>query len=166
MNYYIISDTHFNHRKLIVAGYRPEDFEAKILNSFNRIGSEDILIHLGDISIGKEIDFHQNTLSKFKFRKYLVRGNHDKRSVSWYLNNGWNFVCDSFSLNMFGKNLTFTHKPVTINKDEINVHGHIHSLHREKEYDGFVYGVNHVNVSPEVVGYNVISLRSLIERKF
>ncbi len=42
---WLISDTHFGHRKMITYG-RPEDFESQIINNINRyVGENDILIH-------------------------------------------------------------------------------------------------------------------------
>lgn len=161
MNYYVISDTHFNHKKLIKENIRVFDYEDRIIKSLNNIRDNDIFIHLGDITIGHGIDFN-HILSFYKFKKYLVRGNHDDNSIKWYYEQGWDFVADSFSLNIYGKELLFTHKPIRINEGQINIHGHVHSPWREKDYEGFEYHTNHINVTPEVIGYNVVSLKSIL----
>ena len=54
MKYYIISDTHFNHKDNMVKWCgRPENYEELLTKSLKQLTEKDILIHLGDITIGK-----------------------------------------------------------------------------------------------------------------
>lgn len=70
-------------------------------------------------------------------RKTLVRGNHDKHSNSWYMNNGFDFSCDA----MLFRNIWFTHKPADFLPDgaELNIHGHLHNIwhgfHKQSSLD-------------------------------
>ena len=104
MNYWITTDTHFGHDKMLEYESRPEGFENKILKNHKRIISDNsILIHLGDIVIGDDKLWHNiffNTVKPYK--KWLIKGNHDKKSNTWYLNHGWDFVGDRIVLNMYG----------------------------------------------------------------
>jgi calcineurin-like phosphoesterase family protein len=129
MNYYIISDTHFGHKKLFKDCDRPVDFDCIIYKRFEEIKKDDVLIHLGDICFDDDIFWHEK-LSEFKFKKWLMMGNHDKKSKTWYLSHGWDFVADFFSFEFFGKNIVFSHKPMDINKItyDINIHGHFHNF--------------------------------------
>lgn len=136
MKIYIISDTHFNHRKIIEFCNRPVDFGKQIIENLKIVKKDDLLIHLGDICIGKDKEIHDKIISKIGCRKILVRGNHDKKSTSWYLSNHWDFVNDSFSLTIYGFNILFTHRPVeNLGCGVVNIHGHLHnSLHHDTEY--------------------------------
>lgn len=135
MAYYLIADSHFFHQKLIDLKYRPIDFEKKVLKSLQSLTEEDVLIHLGDISIGHEQFVHDYYIKPLKCKKWLIRGNHDHKSNTWYLNNGWDFVCHKFSDTYFGKYIVFSHKPREIgDKIDLNIHGHFHnSDHRWRE---------------------------------
>lgn len=168
MNIFIISDTHFGHRKLIEFG-RPEDFEEKILKSLrNKFSPGDVLIHLGDICIGKD----EEMVNKFTkalpldVRLILVRGNHDHKSMAWYLNHGFDMVVDEMSFKYMGKKLLFTHAPQIPEpqKYDRNIHGHTHgNTHRDMEsgafYDKTFY---HTEVALELNGYRMVSLKELL----
>jgi len=136
VKYWLISDTHFGHGKLVKEGLKSVNEDHEVLVSILRIvQSDDVLIHLGDVSFYNNSHWH-DILRKFWIGKMiLVRGNHDRKSLSWYYSYGWDFVCDEFKLNIYGKNLIFTHEPIDINYTDadINIHGHLHNdEHREK----------------------------------
>jgi len=125
---YIIADTHFNHTDQMIAYCgRPENYNELLWKSFEDLQDDDIFIHLGDICIGKDSQVHDK-LQEFKFRKILVRGNHDRKTNTWYLNHGWDFVCEQFKDTLYGKNILFSHKPKAWDGEfEINIHGHFHN---------------------------------------
>ena len=129
-NYWVIADTHFSHDKLVKTGYRKEGFEMKILANMGKVvKKDDIVIHLGDVSFYKH-RYWTWLFTSFGCKSYLVKGNHDKQTNSWYLSNGWDFVADSFTLDIYGKKILFTHVPVAEKGDfDINCHGHLHNLH-------------------------------------
>ena len=128
MNYHIISDTHLGHNKLVKDGMRPEGFEDKILNNVSRLNEDDIFICLGDVAFYKESYWHDHILNFCKCkRKWLVLGNHDKKSISWYLDRGWDFVGSKIVLDIYGYNILLTHIPIDESCNcDINVHGHLH----------------------------------------
>ena len=90
-----------------------------------------------------------------------MRGNHDKKSDSWYLDNGWDFVCRALYNKYYGVRVLFTHRPRPWDGYfDINIHGHLHDLsHRQDEK------VNKLNylISLEKNGYEPFSLRSILE---
>ena len=136
MNVYIISDTHFNHKEKMVKWCgRPENYEELLTKNLRQLTEKDLLIHFGDITIGNVSIVHKFVISQLRCRKILVRGNHDKKSNTWYLNNGWDFVCEEFKDTLFGKNILFSHFPkVWDGLYDINIHGHFHnSDHRRHE---------------------------------
>lgn len=128
---WIIADTHFNHHDLIPDCGRLSNFNTLIWKNLKKLESTDILVHLGDICLGKDQETH-NELKTFSFKKILVRGNHDGKSNNWYLNNGWDFVCESFKDTYFGKEILFSHKPRKKEEDyDLNLHGHFHNINEK-----------------------------------
>jgi calcineurin-like phosphoesterase family protein len=133
MKTYIITDTHFNHKKLIEYG-RPDNFDDLLWKELGKLPSNCLLIHLGDVCIGNDLEVHER-LRLLPFIKILVKGNHDKKSDNWYLEKGWDFVCEQFTNTYFGKKILFSHIPVAWDGYyELNIHGHFHdSDHRRHE---------------------------------
>lgn len=165
MKAYIISDTHFGHDAIIGYCNRPENHKELMMNALSQLFRKDLLIHLGDICIGNDSYWHEDLERMCKARKVLVMGNHDSKSWSWYMEHGWDFVCDSFRLKYAGKIIHFSHKPEPWDGVwEINVHGHLHNLgHREKEFKELKQW--HRLYAPELMKYRPIELSEFIQRK-
>jgi len=127
MKIWLTTDTHFSHEALVAFG-RPEDFECKIKNALRRnVKPGDLLIHLGDICIGADSENSNWFKEELGCRTILVKGNHDRKTIHWYLNNGWDAVVDRFQFEMFGKRIAFTHIPIAWDGSfDINIHGHMH----------------------------------------
>lgn len=157
-NIFVVSDTHFSHGNIVEWGLRPADFTERLWKGIEALPEEAILIHCGDITIGADYATHER-LRKLKIKKWLVRGNHDNHSITWYVRNGWDFVADEIVVKMFGVRTLFTHMP-TPKREGIdrNVHGHLHggkSRNRPDFYDPSY----HIEVCPEVVGYIPVKLK-------
>jgi calcineurin-like phosphoesterase family protein len=135
MNYWLITDTHFGHHKMKDYCQRPEGFETTILNRIrHHVLTGDVLIHLGDFCIYKDEEWHAEFMATCPGKKWLIRGNHDRKSSSWYLDRGWDFVADSTTLTLFGKRLLLSHRPVTAHSDfDLNIHGHHHNTGHHPE---------------------------------
>lgn len=174
-NIYVISDTHFNHESLISNGYRPKDFNERLDRNLKKLTKDDILIHLGDICMAKDSEAHEKYIKLLKCKKWLVRGNHDSHSNTWYLNHGWDFVCYKFQDKFFGKKILFTHVPQFRTKSivelfynagnpDINIHGHLHdNNHRVKEMRIPYQKTFHSLVSVEQSDYKPVKLKKIIE---
>lgn len=167
MNYWLISDTHFNHEKLSEWGGRSGDWQEKLWKGLENIPTtkEDVLIHLGDICIGEDEKINwQVTSLPFK-KKILIRGNHDNKSLNWYQNHGWDFVCDGIEMLYLGHYLHLTHRPARPQgNNTFNIHGHTHgNMHRSEEYNDFYSKEYHIDISPELVGYKPIRLDTLLK---
>lgn len=133
MSFWLVSDTHFGHDKIKEYEGRPDKFELKILNCLlDNMESKDTLIHLGDICIGNDEKWHEN-LCMVPGKKWLIRGNHDKKNIEWYLSHGWSSVCDYFVLNYFGNKILFSHKPIYDIPCNVNIHGHLHNNEHRKD---------------------------------
>lgn len=144
MKIWVVSDTHFNHNKLIEYEKRPANFNEIIIRNWNKtVSPNDLVIHLGDVILGRDSSL-DTILSRLTGRKILARGNHDHKPMSWYIDKGFSFVCDYFIY----KNLAFSHAPLTplplqnnrqktgtenweAREVELNIHGHFHrGIHR------------------------------------
>jgi calcineurin-like phosphoesterase family protein len=125
MNTYLISDTHFNHQNIATYCDRPADFTERIQKNWcNTVTLEDLVIHLGDVQIGKKSEWIMPSLPG---RKVLVRGNHDRQqSCAWWMEHGFDFACDGLKY----RSMWLTHEPSTSLADgcELNIHGHLHNI--------------------------------------
>lgn len=129
MNYWITTDTHFGHDKMFTEfGTRKEGFEKRILKGFQVVKEDDILIHLGDVSFGNDAEWNKKICS-LSCKKWLIRGNHDRHSIQWFLQQGWDFTADSFVINFMRHKILFSHIPIRYTGDNytINIHGHFHN---------------------------------------
>lgn len=135
MKYHLITDTHFNHvPQMFDYCGRPENYQELLANSMLSIPEDDVLIHLGDICIGKDSEVHERFIQPLKCKKWLIRGNHDNKSDNWYLTHGWDFVADAILLRILGVQTLLTHIPHPDTGYGINIHGHFHNQdHRRHE---------------------------------
>jgi calcineurin-like phosphoesterase family protein len=159
MRIFVISDTHFGH-KALAAEYlsRPENFTRKTIENWNRlVNKDDLIIHLGDVALGGP-KIWEETVSILPGRKILVSGNHDKKNLSWYMANGFDFCCSSFNWNYFGVKIVFSHEPQFEGSFELNIHGHLH-LNRHKEYET---DQRHYLLALENSGYQPLLLETIV----
>lgn len=125
MKVYLISDTHFNHDKIETYCDRPSDFTERLIRNWNyTVTTSDLVIHVGDVFIGKG---WENIWPKLNGRKTLVRGNHDlHHNCAWWMQNGFDFACDA----LIFRHVYITHKPAEFLPGHcyLNIHGHLHNI--------------------------------------
>jgi calcineurin-like phosphoesterase family protein len=178
MDPWLISDTHLGHIKHIE---RPEGFSEKIIKNLkNVLKNDSILIHLGDVSFGDDESWN-NQLTSLLGKKWLILGNHDNRTLSWYASHGWDFVGESMSLKIFGKHILFSHIPMITDASfmdskgnflrysyDMNIHGHFHNFGAEKvkKKEPEIYKIlnkKHYLVCLENLNYQPIKLKRIVE---
>lgn len=162
MKIWIVSDTHFNHDKLMEYEHRPQGFNELIVRNWNKVvDASDLVIHLGDVILGRNSELPQ-FLNRLNGKKILTRGNHDHESMEWYMQRGFDFVCDYYIY----KEIAFSHAPLTplplqTNRQKtgteewesrevkLNIHGHFHrGTHRgqpgmpDRYYDHVYFHAN------------------------
>jgi len=156
---FVISDTHFGHKKIIEfeSGARPfktiEEHDDELVRRWNdTVHPHDTVWHLGDVLFG-ECSFQ--TLERLNGRKKLIMGNHDHYPTHKYLVH--------FSA-IFGvvkmRDYIFSHVPVHPNQFGRflgNVHGHMHS--------NVLNDPRYINVSAEQINLTPILLDSILPRK-
>lgn len=167
MKIWLTTDTHFSHERIKQMG-RPSDYEDKIKKNLKRLVSKyDLLIHLGDVCLGKDKANNNWFKKNLRCRTLLIIGNHDHKGVGWYLDNGWDFVCDSFSLKYYGKKIVFSHIPMMYDNTrfDLNVHGHLHENRHRGDCKAFNFKERDYSlVSLEFSDYQPILLETLIKK--
>jgi calcineurin-like phosphoesterase family protein len=160
---YLTTDTHFFHKKMHEYQARPIGFEEKILKGLKQIPRPAILIHLGDLCIGRDKEalklFHSAT---HQLNTILVRGNHDKKSIQYYLE-GFDAVVDTMTLNIFGKKILFSHEPQPDGDYDLNIHGHCHSPTRTLEFKPTMHEKQKL-ITLELTHYQPVSLESFLSK--
>jgi calcineurin-like phosphoesterase family protein len=162
MKIWLTTDTHLSHARMIEFG-RPPDYEDRILKNFSVVKEDDLLIHLGDICIGRDEYNHKRFFDVVKCKSWLIKGNHDKKSFTWYMNHGWSFVGEQISLRFGGRDILISHRPVDMKDSlfEINIHGHLHdNIHRIEEHS-FFGPKNHL-LALERTNYQPVLLENIL----
>lgn len=101
------------------------------------IQEDDLLIFLGDLCDPDVTDTAKLAaiVQRIPCRKLMCRGNHDLQDDAFYMEVGFDEVTEVIRL----YNIIFSHKPIKVAADELNIHGH---LHTEKLV---TMGYNHIN---------------------
>lgn len=155
---WIISDTHFGHRRIAELAGRPADHERLMLERWcARVGEHETVLHLGDVCWRS--NGWVERLSDLPGRVLLVRGNHDKsRDVSRYRRIGW-ILLEPFVFGWCGWNVLVTHIPVELRRlpgGALNLHGHTH--------EDLLDDDRHINACVEQQGYGPVRLSDLLDR--
>ena len=161
-NTWIISDTHFFHENIGRYCNRPENWQELIIKNWNDLISPDKnVLHLGDLALGKKVNFELLT-GILNGRLFLIQGNHDRLSQSFCEAHGVTLIKDSIQIEMEDRvKLIFSHHPIIPLEDGwINLHGHIHNVPPPPE--GSSLGPNHINMSVEVREYRPWRLGEII----
>jgi calcineurin-like phosphoesterase family protein len=154
---WVISDTHFGHKKIVELAGRPADHEQQMVDSWKRlVGDGDTVLHLGDVSYRSREWLDR--LARLPGRVQLVRGNHDQpQDVRRYRRIGWE-ILEPFLLTWRGWRVLVTHEPqerARLPRQTLNLHGHLHERFLTPK---------HINVCVEVRGYRPVRLAELLDR--
>lgn len=159
--YWIISDSHFNHKAIAQYCGRPENYNELIVENLHKAGIEpqDTLIHLGDVIFSKAGTLGDVIKQMPVCKKVLVKGNHDLEKNRWYIKRGFDFVCEFIVI----RRVVLTHVPIDMkshfcfkNNWRFNIHGHLHNTpHRlcEPEIASFYDEKLNFLYSPELENY-------------
>ena len=171
---YLISDTHFNHSrvleftttdgKLLRPGFRNvQEMNELIIYNWNKtVRPDDIIIHLGDLVMGGFSSL-ASIMPRLNGKKILILGNHDYEAADYIPYFGK--VCSMMKLTDFSIPLYLSHCPLneaSLYSDRVgnglNLHGHIHDL----KLDSSLY----CNLCVEHTNYKPIHIEDIISRKF
>jgi len=122
VRYWVIGDTHFGHSEIKKHTRRPEDVDARICRNWRRlVAPQDIIIHLGDVAWLFAVK--QGWIQTLPGMKILIRGNHDSKSISWWMkHSGFAYACDGLVMS----GIYFSHRPSKHLPAgaTLNIHGH------------------------------------------
>lgn len=165
--FFIISDLHFGHANIIKYCGRPKDNDKFLIDNWNKVVSKkDKVLNLGDLSLTNK----EKTIelcSQLKGEMFLILGNHDGHSVTWYKDCGARVIEPIYKVfkDKYDKryNVLFTHEPVVdLPKNWFNIHGHIHGgVHRDYDLTD-----RHFNMSVEAIEYKPIPLYEILSKIF
>ena len=162
-DFWIISDTHFNHKKIQEYCGRPDGWQQIIIDNWNSVvKTDDVVIHLGDFSFGPK-DSVRPIVDSLNGNIIMVKGNHDRHSKGWYEDVGITMVSPfMISLNGSDDTLYFTHR--RIKEDDfygVNIHGH---MHQKGPFINIEHNAVYVNMSVEQIKYMPMKLSKCIEK--
>jgi calcineurin-like phosphoesterase family protein len=118
----------------------------------------------GDIVYSGDRQQHEKWVKGLPGRKYLLLGNHDRHSVSWYEEAGFTVLGKKplyWHRPDNGRLICFSHAPEAENVRgwTLNVHGHVH----RNPYEGGTKRIeDRRNVCVEVTDYAPVRLRDVL----
>ena len=167
-NIFICSDTHFTHANIIKYCNRPyssvDEMNADMIEKWNSdVGSDDIVIHLGDFCFGNK-EKVKNIFSQLNGKIDLVMGNHDRLKIKDYYEIGFHKVYDRPIL--FDNFFILSHEPIQWIKDGdvyANIYGHVHDMEMYKDYtkNTFCACVERIGYTP----INFDKIKSILEKQ-
>lgn len=172
MAIYVTSDTHFGHQMLVREKHRDAGFEDQIIKAWNdTVLPIDTVFHLGDFSLGrfKEYSLSQSITmwrNQIAGNIFLIKGNHDKQSDTWYFDHGFIGCGRELLLKVGDKKVLLSHEPREHTSANINIHGHLHGNQHRLEGDLLGYPwqneVKYIDVSDfGKFGYKPVLLTKL-----
>ncbi|TET59664.1 MAG: phosphoesterase [Candidatus Stahlbacteria bacterium] len=149
MEIYLTSDHHFFHENIIKYCDRPfsswEEMNKVMIERWNKtVGKGDIVVHLGDFSLGGPKDT-VDVVNQLNGNIILIKGNHDRRTKTfWEKRAGF----ERYFRNdiVVSNSIILSHRPRRI-EGVINLHGHVHN-----NLDKY-YSEGCVNLSVDVWDY-------------
>jgi calcineurin-like phosphoesterase family protein len=153
MERWVVSDTHFDHQRIIEYTNRPfssvDEMNAVIIKNWNSvINPDDIVYVLGDFCFGNKTRLKE-IVSVLNGRKILVLGNHDKLTKTAYYEAGFETVTKSPII--VDADFILSHQPIQGDLGKFyNIHGHRHKLPTETQCSPkhFDIGVDDHNFFP------------------
>ena len=133
---YFTSDLHFYHGNVISFAGRPfqdaEEMNRALIQNWNAaVQPEDEVYILGDVTM-RGPEKAMEVLRQLKGRKYLIRGNHDLKSMSRDVRNLFQDVKDYKEITDDGRHVILCHYPMLFYKAAYNplcymLCGHVHT---------------------------------------
>lgn len=159
-NIWFISDTHCSHKNIIKYSNRPfssiEEMDETIINNINnKVGKNDILYHLGDVSWRSVKKFRESINCN---EIHLILGNHDiyKQCIGHFIT-----IRDYNELRINDLKIVLCHYPIAVwNKKHHGVWhlcGHSHGSFEPSTINGFSNGLC-LDVGVDVHNFEPISL--------
>lgn len=136
MSVFFTSDTHFGHYNAIRYDNRPyksiEEMDEDLICRWNeKVGKDDLVYHLGDVSWYKDDYYTYKLLSRLNGKIELIFGNHDgnlkAKSLSRF--ESVHHVQHKIKDKASGTRIILSHAPILFDQDalsSVNFYGHVH----------------------------------------
>jgi len=172
MKRWLITDTHWYHKNIIIYENRPENYNELIIeNCKSMISDEDEVYHLGDVIFARKGEL-ESIISQIPGKKFLTPGNHDRdKRPHWFKEKGFDVV----SKYLIVDNVMLAHHPKDIEPFkpmgvEYMIHGHFHSktrkeLDRTPQFYHFYKLDRYFNLAIEDMNYKPVLLDEFLENK-
>lgn len=156
MKRWAIADPHWQHKNILKYENRPfdsvDDMDLEMIIRWNSVVEPDHKVFcLGDIALASA-DWILWLSYQLRGELILIRGNHDRKSVTFYQSCGWQ-VFDR-PMVWFEDKVVLSHARQDVTRGWLNIHGHSHSKGVDDD--------QHVCVSVENVNYTPVDLDELI----
>jgi len=154
MSTFYISDTHFNHEKIIRLANRPfenvADMNAAMVNNWNEVVTDDDNVYfLGDFAWSE----HSYWFHLLNGRKFIIWGNHDQGAVDL----PWADVYHYLELKDGPYNIVLFHYPIYewngLYKGYYHFYGHVHNDLKGYEKLGINWKARAFDVGVEALNY-------------
>ena len=150
---FLISDTHFYHKNVIIYENRPfstvDDMNYYLIEKWNSVvNKKDKVFLLGDVGFGNK-EMLKEIVRQLKGNITLIAGNHDRpRTIKFWLDVGFKEVY-RYPI-IYNTHFLLSHEPLqNVPNGYLCVHGHTHSKCLNSQY--------YYNVSCEVLNYTPIN---------
>lgn len=158
------SDTHFGHTKILGFCNRPfatvEEMDNALIKNWNdRVGHGDIVYHLGDFALVKDLSLIEKYVRRLNGQIHLIMGNHDQKRAKGLI--GFADVKPYKEITVGEQKIVLLHYAMKVwNKSHYGawqLHGHSHgSLPRD-------YTMKQLDVGVDVWNYAPISFEEVRE---
>lgn len=160
MRIWLVSDTHFGHAMLVEEGHREFNYEQKVIDNIKAVVKpDDLLINLGDFAFKDPDHLWAKEWDTIDCKKMLVLGNHDKRTLTYYMEH-FHTVVHTFTMMYASKYILFSHKPKCADKYSMNIFGHFHNGNHHLSEPALteVLGAKHCMLSLEATKMRPVEL--------
>ena len=131
MKIFGISDTHFNHARIIDYCNRPyanvKEMDEDMIKKWNEtVSNSDVVLHCGDFGLGNK-EYISSIVKRLNGKKILILGNHDNWSEQTYRDMGFHTV-SRFPI-LYDGFFLLSHTPLVLSETTpyFNYYGHIHN---------------------------------------
>lgn len=162
---YFTSDLHLGHEAVIRMQNRPfanaDEMNRILIENYNSVvHKNDTVYLLGDICFRIGVEYANELIASLKGKKYLIRGNHDKK----YNENLFEEVRDFMTISADGLHISLMHYPMLSwpksHYGSIMLHGHIHA---DESYNlsNRDNGIKRYDVGVDANGYMPVSINQI-----
>ena len=162
---YFTSDMHLGHKAVIRMQNRPfenvEEMNRILIENYNSVVHKDDTVYiLGDICYRISADSANDLIASLKGKKYLIRGNHDKK----YDESLFVEIRDFMTISASGLHISLMHYPMLSwprsHYGSIMLHGHIHG---DESYNlsNRANGSHRYDVGVDANNYMPVSIRQI-----